>query len=897
MKTKFVRKNHFVLLVVLIVMCTSLFTACSFGFDIALRAPVVFDDSVNKTINWQANSKAVSYEIYVNNSRVSTIVENGDVDTHYYDYSEHVLSDGLYTIKVRAMGGEKYENSKFSNVITVIIGENTVGNYDTSEIQIVRDSQYAPSQIDINETTQNIWWNVTTKNGANPTQYVVQIYCNNYTDSDDNADKIRSFYVTQQYFKVTDYLKGNEVLAITISSVYDGDDNLYVSDIYYYNPLDNGEYSQVYTFDGGVYDYYIEDYEELQNIYYYVYIYRLTTIKFMVAPEFYWANTDTYFNTSTYYSGSSRYFYYQKYIVGTSSGVLDTWAYYETFNFSAIPQLEISTIGTSGPATVVLKEGFGTADEPTLTATETGYVGLSVPALEKHSLETPYYETVQYQDRDADYDNFASDKCVLTTYCDTSEKLYWAVENNVTPLFSDNTSRAYVIYNKAKEVLREIIKDDMTDYEKVLSIFDWVSNNTRYDHNAANNGASTDNCCYYLEGVFMNENCLAVCDGLSKAYSLLCNMEGIDCYRIVGSVGDYGHAWNKVKLQNKWYVVDITWTKLTQYEVAVDEDDNVLYDVDTYYGRYYCAPVLEYDYEFISHKYFLVDDDYISSTHTPFANRTKLTNTSIPSNNMYGFYTKTSYGGYSRVVDDIDDLKNIMDYVYTHNCVGTFELVIDWDWYCSQNYSGLSAMLQQARGDNTFIGIVNEGWIISLSSTLSTIDATSVVDNDTGKTYTCTYQRSAVQSFVPVVYDDLGNEGVFLYIACNTNIIQVDSENIDDSSNRYNSFVNYARTLVDDFESSFTVQDEFIDLVLQDVGSSLDTDQTDDQINEIIDALTAKLYEDINKDLVGYEYIITLTYDSKGQDTSNNGSTFEEKTYNYHKFNIKIEKVGKLIIG
>ena len=57
---------------------------------------------------------------------------------------------------------------------------------------------------------------------------------------------------------------------------------------------------------------------------------------------------------------------------------------------------------------------------------------------------------------------------------------------------------------------------------------------------------------FTLEGVF-NKN-KAVCDGIAKAFSLMCNMEGIPCVRVRGNE----HAWCKVKINNRWTVVDPT---------------------------------------------------------------------------------------------------------------------------------------------------------------------------------------------------------------------------------------------------------------------------------------------------------------------------------------------------
>ena len=142
-----------------------------------------------------------------------------------------------------------------------------------------------------------------------------------------------------------------------------------------------------------------------------------------------------------------------------------------------------------------------------------------------------------------------------------SESLWWALEHNYLPTFPEKDTKAEAFYEEAKSILREIIKDDMTDYEKTLAIFEYLVSRVDYDYDAyeaIDGGDTANNACYFLEGVF--EYNRAVCDGKSKAFVVLCRIEGIECVRDFGSsyTGGAGHAWNYVKLDGTWYMVDTT---------------------------------------------------------------------------------------------------------------------------------------------------------------------------------------------------------------------------------------------------------------------------------------------------------------------------------------------------
>lgn len=158
-----------------------------------------------------------------------------------------------------------------------------------------------------------------------------------------------------------------------------------------------------------------------------------------------------------------------------------------------------------------------------------------------------------------------------------SDELYLAAERNTRPVPTAG-SKAETVYDLARDVLRKIVTDDMTDVQKAHAIYDWIMWQVTYDTPATNlssNGESYS--AYYLEGVFgdgstsiggVKYSPYAVCDGMSKAYSLLCNIEGIPCVRVAGFAGSSqsslgGHAWNKVLLNGKWYIVDCTWGDAT----------------------------------------------------------------------------------------------------------------------------------------------------------------------------------------------------------------------------------------------------------------------------------------------------------------------------------------------
>lgn len=225
----------------------------------------------------------------------------------------------------------------------------------------------------------------------------------------------------------------------------------------------------------------------------------------------------------------------------------------------------------------------------------------------QNTYSKPHYDNVKKTR------NFYIDGVKETMSVSTSNMLYKAVAWGYKPVFmgaqADNLQQ---IYDNAKDALSYIVSDDMSEYEKVHAIYDYIIYNVRYDHDCANaedkyvSGNLSLNekmkyYGYYLEGIFLDKfykkDMHAVCDGKSKAFVLMCGIEGITAVRISGEATSDGknfggHAWNKVLLDlngtgdKEWYFVDTTWGD-------VGDDSK----------------------EFLSHAYFLLSDDEVKNTH------------------------------------------------------------------------------------------------------------------------------------------------------------------------------------------------------------------------------------------------------------------------------------------
>ncbi len=106
--------------------------------------------------------------------------------------------------------------------------------------------------------------------------------------------------------------------------------------------------------------------------------------------------------------------------------------------------------------------------------------------------------------------------------------------------------------NCLKVIYSRYVRKEMTDYQKIYSAHAWLIQNVKYDKTLYKKG-TVPAISHTAEGVFNSGT--AVCDGYSKAFIIIMAHYGIKCKMVTGGA----HAWNMVKIKNKWYHIDCTY--------------------------------------------------------------------------------------------------------------------------------------------------------------------------------------------------------------------------------------------------------------------------------------------------------------------------------------------------
>lgn len=160
-----------------------------------------------------------------------------------------------------------------------------------------------------------------------------------------------------------------------------------------------------------------------------------------------------------------------------------------------------------------------------------------------------------------------------------------------------STTQIKKMNNELKDALEKVVREieelnPLTNYDKLLCIYEYLQDHVTYDikefESGCSLGRSVNPMSHNAYGVLINK--MGVCDGISSAFSLIAQKMGFECSVVSGkasfrTVGFSNHAWNIIKVDNSFYHMDPTWdvnrkekTEEYSYDYFCLSDDSVSCD-------------------------------------------------------------------------------------------------------------------------------------------------------------------------------------------------------------------------------------------------------------------------------------------------------------------------------
>ena len=124
------------------------------------------------------------------------------------------------------------------------------------------------------------------------------------------------------------------------------------------------------------------------------------------------------------------------------------------------------------------------------------------------------------------------------------------------------------------------VASDAPAYDKIVAFNDWLTKNNQYNTSSTLSPSVVDReaweCVSALAGRTGESG--PVCEGYARAFKVLCDRSGIECVLESGtgytSSGPEAHMWNLVKVDGKWYNMDVTWNDPSVGTGAVSGNEN-----------------------------------------------------------------------------------------------------------------------------------------------------------------------------------------------------------------------------------------------------------------------------------------------------------------------------------
>lgn len=165
-------------------------------------------------------------------------------------------------------------------------------------------------------------------------------------------------------------------------------------------------------------------------------------------------------------------------------------------------------------------------------------------------------------------------RLVIKALIDDNPQMFWLTSTFGFLVDEDRNYTAAQLYSRysptelisCEKKLREKVNSffapldkGKTPYQLELFIHDYIVDNCEYDESVKQKDDSEllESAVFDVYGALVDG--VAVCEGYSRSFQLLCNGVGIRSFNIVGKSEDDLHMWSAVVLDGDWYYVDVTW--------------------------------------------------------------------------------------------------------------------------------------------------------------------------------------------------------------------------------------------------------------------------------------------------------------------------------------------------
>jgi len=218
-----------------------------------------------------------------------------------------------------------------------------------------------------------------------------------------------------------------------------------------------------------------------------------------------------------------------------------------------------------------------------------------------NNLDTDVYKHLENWDTEFQIDYYNSD--VLDVIRDIAKKddyltrslkqlVYERVGDNATVKVTYLTTKEQEEYinSELTRIVNSIITKDMSDFDKIKTINKYIIDRYEYDDSLVSNNV--------YSALTTGKT---TCQGYAMTAYKMLNLAGIENKIIIGDLDGVAHGWNLVKLNGKWYHLDVTNNDVANNKYFLKNDKALRDDGFNWVANDY--PICDENYEEGSNDY------------------------------------------------------------------------------------------------------------------------------------------------------------------------------------------------------------------------------------------------------------------------------------------------------
>ena len=136
----------------------------------------------------------------------------------------------------------------------------------------------------------------------------------------------------------------------------------------------------------------------------------------------------------------------------------------------------------------------------------------------------------------------------------SNDNYIYYLKNNILDMDYDYVAYEKNLYDEAYKIIKDYKVNDYTnDYDKIIALSKWFDEECVYDYEKAkniDNGKSEQ-----VENLILTHK--GICSDYASTTEYFCKLLNIPCKCVSYQKGN--HSWNIIKIQGKWYHLDILW--------------------------------------------------------------------------------------------------------------------------------------------------------------------------------------------------------------------------------------------------------------------------------------------------------------------------------------------------